>query len=178
MSRPSIQHSLTLSPSSLSQHLHNPLAQRKPPVSSHQHATQDIHDLEEEAQEAISALLDRQHQRLDVVLEEDAGQRMLVDRAILIGHGVLVCGDGSFGGDAEGVGGGDGVDGGYDGEEVLEFVKGVGGGGDGAVEWVDQRGVERAEGEFGDDVGEVERWRVSRFSFPQSMAPESVYIPL
>lgn len=56
------------------------------------------------------------------------------------------------------VGGGDvlGVDCWNDGEEVLEFVEVVGGCGDGAVEGVEETGVEGAEGEFGDYVGEVE----------------------
>lgn len=168
MFRPAIQHPLALSPPPLPQHLDNPLAQPEPPVSRHQHAAHDIHDLEEEAHEAVSALLDRQHQRLDVVLEEDPRQGVLVDRAVLVGHGVLVRGDGTLGGDAERRGG-DGVDGGNDGEEVLEFVEAVGRCGDGAVEWVDQRGVEWAEGEFGDDVREIEHWRGQSATSAQSM---------
>lgn len=53
-----------------------------------------------------------------------------------------------------------GVDGGYDGEVVLELVEVVFGGGDGVVEGVDQGGVVGAEGELLDVVGEVEAWRV------------------
>lgn len=52
-----------------------------------------------------------------------------------------------------------GVDGGDDGEVVLEFVEMVGrsgGNGDGVVERVEERGVIWAKGHFADDVGEVE----------------------
>lgn len=51
-----------------------------------------------------------------------------------------------------------GVDGGDDGEVVLEFVEVVFGGGDGVVEGVDEGGVVGAEGELLDVVGEVEAW--------------------
>lgn len=52
-----------------------------------------------------------------------------------------------------------GVNGGDDGEVVLEFVEVVVGGGcygDGVVEGVDEGGVVGAKGELADDVGEVE----------------------
>lgn len=52
--------------------------------------------------------------------------------------------------------GGFGVDGWYDGEEVLVFVVVGFGGGDGFVEGVEDGWVVRAEGEFGNHVGEVE----------------------
>ena len=64
------------------------------------------------------------------------------------------------GGAGEGGDGGrgarDGVDGGYYREEVLEAVEVVGSTGDGAVEGVDEGGIEGAEGELGNYVGEVE----------------------
>lgn len=69
-----------------------------------QHAAQDIHDLDGEAEEAVAALLDRQHQRLDVVLEEDAGHGALVDLAVLVRDGVLVRVDCAFVVEGEGVG--------------------------------------------------------------------------
>lgn len=53
---------------------------------------------------------------------------------------------------------GAGVDGGDDGEVVLEFVEVVVRGGGGAVERVKEGRVEGPEGEFVDDVGEVEGW--------------------
>ena len=53
-------------------------------------------------------------------------------------------------------GGEGGVDGGHDGEVVLVFVEVHVDGGDGVVERVGQGGVEGAEGEFVDVVGEVE----------------------
>lgn len=52
--------------------------------------------------------------------------------------------------------GGAGVDGGDDGEVVLVFVEVGVGGGVGFVEGVEEGGVEGSEGEFVDDVGEVE----------------------
>jgi hypothetical protein len=55
-----------------------------------------------------------------------------------------------------------GVDGGDDGEVVLEFVEVVGcggGGGDGVVEGVGEGGVVGAKGHFADDMGEVECWK-------------------
>lgn len=51
-----------------------------------------------------------------------------------------------------------GVDGGNDGEVVLELVEVFFGGGDGVVEGVDEGGVVGAEGELLDVVGEVEAW--------------------
>lgn len=53
---------------------------------------------------------------------------------------------------------GAGVDGGDDGEVVLKFVEVVVRGGGGAVEGVEEGRVEGTEGEFVDDVGEVEGW--------------------
>jgi len=50
------------------------------------------------------------------------------------------------------------VDGRDDGEVVLEFVEVVGRRGDGVVEGVGEGGVEGAEGELVDVVGEVEGW--------------------
>lgn len=49
-----------------------------------------------------------------------------------------------------------GVDGGDDGEVVLEFVEVAVGGGEGVVEGVGEGGVEGAEGELVDVVAEVE----------------------
>ncbi len=51
-----------------------------------------------------------------------------------------------------------GVYSGYDGEVVLVFVEVGRCDGVGAVERVEERGVEGAEREFVDDVGEVECW--------------------
>lgn len=53
---------------------------------------------------------------------------------------------------------GAGVDCGHDGEVVLVFVEVGGCRGVGFVEGVEEGGVEGAEGEFVDDVGEVECW--------------------
>lgn len=58
---------------------------------------------------------------------------------------------------AEGFGIG-GVDCWHDGEVVLVFVEGCLSDGEGVVEGVGEGGVEGAEGEFVDLVGEVEGW--------------------
>jgi hypothetical protein len=67
----------------------------------------------------------------------------------LLRYSVLV---GEYGACSEWGGGIDAVDGGDDGEEVLEFVEMVGCSGDGAVEGVEEGGVESAKRELGDDV--------------------------
>jgi hypothetical protein len=64
-------------------------------------------------------------------------------------NGVLVCEDRARGVRCAGV---DGVNGGDDREEVLEFVEVVGGCGDGSIEGILKGGVEGSEGELGDDV--------------------------
>ena len=152
--RPPIQNALTLPPTPPPQHAPRPLRQRKAPMARNQHATKNINHLNHESQEAVSALLNCQQHGLDIVLEEDARDGALADDVRLLGHGVLVCEDGAGRvGRARGV---DGVDGGDDGEEILESVEVIGGRGDGAVEGVEEGGVEGSEGELGDDVGEVE----------------------
>lgn len=76
----------------------------------------------------------------------------------LLSHCVLVCEDCAGGREKAGRRGYGilRVDCGHDGEEVLEFVEVVGGRFDSAVEGVEERGVEGAEGKLGDYVGEVE----------------------
>lgn len=128
-----------------------PLTQRKPPMSRNQHATKHIHDLHHKPQEPLSTLLHGQQHRFNIVFEEYARNRALADDVRLLGDGVLVCEN-----RRSVVGGVNGVDGGNDREEVLEFVEVVRCGGYGTVEGVDEGGVEGAEGEFGDYVREVE----------------------
>lgn len=70
----------------------------------------------------------RQQDRLNVVLEEDTGDIVFVDRLALLRYSVLVCENGA---------GADAVDGWDDGEVVLELVEVFGGGVDGSVERVD-----------------------------------------
>ena len=80
------------------------------------------------------------------------------------GDGVLVGEDGAGGGEGrvrgaverDAVREGARVDGGHDGEVVLEFVEVRVGGGEGVVEGVEKGGVEGTEGELVDNVGEVE----------------------
>ena len=98
---------------------------------------------------------------LDIILEEDARDVALAYDVRLLGDAVLV-------GEERAVRVGrsrvDRVDGGDDGEEVLELVEVVWGGGDGSVEGVDELGVEVSEGEFVDDVREVEGWNDTKRS--------------
>jgi hypothetical protein len=57
------------------------------------------------------------------------------------------------------------VDGGHDGEKVLEFVEVVRNCGDSSIEGVEERGVEGSEREFRDDVWEVEYYPLSAIDF-------------
>lgn len=118
-------------------------------------AGEDVDDLDEEGEDAVAALLDGEQDGLDVVLEEEAGDHALADLLALLGDGVLVGEDGAG---AEGAAAGDRVDGRNDGHEVLELVEVRRGDVDGAVERVHEGGVVGSEGEFRDDVGEVEGW--------------------
>ncbi len=79
-----------------------------------------------------------------------------VARAVVRWEGAIVW----FVGGRRRRGGGAGVDCGDDGEVVLEFVEMGVGGGVGAVEGVEEGRVEGSEGEFVDDVGEVEGFGV------------------
>lgn len=117
-------------------------------MARNEHTTDYIDELDEEHEEAVAVLIDGQQDWLNVVLDKDARHgQALVDFFALLGDGVLVGEDGA---------GADAVDGGHDGEVVLEFMEVGGGEVDGAVEGVDEGRVEVAEGQFGDDVGEVE----------------------
>lgn len=141
------------------------------PPASHHHATNDIDEPDDEAEEAAPLLCHGQGDGLDVELYKDARDVVLGDLVRLGGRGVLVRFDGVgrvedvFGGVVgvavhgfeEGQEGGVvGVDCGDDGEVVLEFIEVVFGCGDGVVEGVDEGGVVGAEGELLDVVGEVE----------------------
>ena len=139
-------------PPPLTHHLRPPLTQRIPPVSSHEHPADDIDNLDEKHEEAVPVLDDGQPYGLNVVLYKDAGDGVLADLLALLRDGVLVCLDVLL---APAVHRGD-----Y-GDVVLEFVEVVLGGVDGAVEGVDEGGVEGAVGELGDDVREVELCRFS-----------------
>lgn len=144
------QHTLTRPsgpPPPLAPHLLTPITDPVPPMTRHQRTTNDIDDLDEKNQERIPFLVDVQQNRLNVVLDKDARDDALRDFLRLLRDGVLVRDDG-FAGRR--------VDGGDDRDKILELVEVGGGDVDGLVERVDEGGKERAEGEFGDDVGEVE----------------------
>ncbi len=79
MIRLPIQHAFTLPPRSPPEHFHHPPTEREPPVARHQHATENIHDLDAEAQKALSALLDGEQYRLDIIFEKDARDGALAD---------------------------------------------------------------------------------------------------
>lgn len=82
--------------------------------------------------------------------------RMLAQTVFARGGGFVVLVDAAQG---FGVGG---VDGGNDGEVVLEFVEVAVGGGEGVVERVGEGGVEGAEGELVDVVAEVEGYNTQK----------------
>lgn len=77
--------SLLLSPSLL-----RPLADREAPVSCHQGTAEDVDDLDQKDEEAISRLLDGQKNRLDVVFEEDAWNSAVADLRALLRHCILI----------------------------------------------------------------------------------------
>lgn len=125
-------------------------------MAGDQHATHHIHNLDDEFEKSIAALLDLQQERLDIVFEEDSRHAAFVDVLVLRRDGVLVCGEESGARGGREGGWGEGIDGWDDGEEVLEFVEVGGGGGDGAVEGIEKGWVIGSEGKFGDYVAEVE----------------------
>lgn len=117
-------------------------------MAGNEHTADDVDELEEENDEAVAGLVDGKQDGLNVVLDKDAGHgRVFVNFLALLGDGVLVGLDCAAA---------DAVDGGDDGEVVLELVKVGGGDVDGAVEGVDEGGIKCAVGELGDDVGKVE----------------------
>ena len=142
-----------------------PLPQLPAPPTRHNDTTDNIHQPDHQRQQPAPLLRNDQQDRLDVVLDEDAGHVLLRDLVRLLRDGVLVRPDrvpvvrervdvGRVGGDeARGVGR---VHGGHDGEVVLEFHEVLAGGGEGVVERVFEGGDEGAEGEFVDLVREVE----------------------
>ena len=139
---PSVQNAITLPPSTLANDSRSPLRQGESPVTSHEHTTNHIHHLNYKFQKPVSALLDRKQHRLNIVFEEYAWNGALADDVRLLGNGVLIGVD-----SARGIGRGriDSVDGWDYGEEVLELVEVVGCCGDGAIERVEEGGVERSE---------------------------------
>lgn len=168
----SIQHALRLPGASPTQELTRPAGDLIQPSTRNNDAGDGIHEPNKQGHEGCPLLADHQQDRLDVVLEEDPGDEEgafgqlvgLGGRGVLVREDeVLVAGVGLL----RGRGAGEevegaralGVDGGDDGEEVLELVVVGFGGGDGLVEGVVEGGIVRAEGEFGDHVREVEGWR-------------------
>ena len=111
-------------------------------MARHKHTTKHIDHLNHKSQKAISALLDRKQQRLNIIFEEYSWHGALADDMRLLGYSVLVSVDCARGVGGRGVGGVDGWD--Y-GEKVLEFVEVVGCCGDGAVERVEEGRVEGSE---------------------------------
>ena len=169
--RPQHAHALPPTPLLPPINLHPHLKHLPTPPARHHHTADDIHQPDQQREEAAPFLGDRQGNRLDVELDKDAGDVVLRHLVRLRGDGVLVGFHGVRGvpdalcgvvgvavyGFEEGEEGGVvGVDGGDDGEVVLELVEVVFGGGDGVVEGVDEGGVVGAEGELLDVVREVE----------------------
>lgn len=77
-------------------HFNRPLAQREQPMSRHQHPTEYIYNLQHKAHERVPALMHRQHQRLDIVLEKNPRHSHLswLDQLLFVRDGVLVGVDG------------------------------------------------------------------------------------
>lgn len=167
------QHTLSPIPAaSLPLHqLNNPIGKLVKPTPGNNNPGGRVHQANQQRQETAALLADQQQDGLDVILEEDAGdvERALGDNVGLAGSGVLVGEDevlvmvvlldGGWG--RVGVARAFGIDGWDDREEVLEFVVVGFAGGDGFIERVEDRGVVRAEGEFGDHVREVEIWQLT-----------------
>ena len=164
---PPMQHTLPPTPRPRPSALHvlpSPPPQLIAPAASDQHPADDVHDPDTQRQETATTLADGEQYRLDVELEENAGDALLGYLVRLGGDGVLVGEDGAGGGERR-VGGAvqgnpvgecAGVDGGYDGEVVLELVEVRVGGGKGMVERIEEGGVEGPERELIYYVGEVE----------------------
>lgn len=112
-----------------------------------QDARKHIDELHNKDEETIAFLIDRQQDRLNVVLDENARNAVLGHGFALLCYGILVRKHGA---------GSDAVPGWNDGNVVLELVEVVVGNVDGAVERVDEGGVVWAKGQLGDDVGKVE----------------------
>lgn len=177
---PPIQHALPPSPppSPPPQNLPSPPRQLITPPATHQDPTDDIHDPNEQPQKPHALFPYGQQDGFDVEFEEDAGDGAFADGVGVGGRGVLVRDDGVAGavvwregrvgalavcGGFGGSSGGAGVDCGDDGEVVLVFVEVGGRGCVGAVEGVEEGRVEGPEGEFVDDVGEVEGFELLLF---------------
>ena len=65
------------------------------PVAGDEDAAEDVGSFDEEGEEAVAALLDSQHDGLDVVLEEESRNAHLRDLVRLLRHRVLVREDGA-----------------------------------------------------------------------------------
>lgn len=150
------------------------------PAAGNKHAGDGVDEANNKTQEASALLVDEQEDGLDVVLDEDAGHEVrvlgngigLAGCCVLVGEdhilGVLGMDGAMCGGvGVDGVPAAFGVDGRHDGEEILVFVIVVVGGGDCFVEGVEEGGIMRAEGEFGDHVGEVEGCFSSEYQLDQ-----------
>lgn len=127
----------TAAPSPPAGYFAEPLGQREAPVSSDQHAADDVDEFNAEEEDGVAVLSDGQQDRLNVVLNEHARNHVLGNAFALFRNGVLVRGDG--------VVGTDGVLGRYNREIVLELVEVILGNVKGAVEGVYERWIVRAE---------------------------------
>ena len=144
-----MQHALpstqTPGPRSFTPVLPSPPPQLIAPPAADQNAADHVDEADAERQEASPRLHDGQQDGLDVEFEKDAGDGLFGDGVALGGDGVLVREDGVGGGEravgraVQGNEGGEGagVDGGDDGEVVLEFVEVVGRCGEGVVERIE-----------------------------------------
>lgn len=131
---------LTLPP--LSYDLPNPLTDCKAPVTRDKNTTENVDQLDTEPQEPISTLNDSKQHRFHIVLKKDSRDRAFAHLMVLRCHCILV------GHDSLGARVGRGaktVDSGDDGEEILELVKVGVCCGDGTIEGIEERWIERTE---------------------------------
>jgi hypothetical protein len=77
--RPPIQNTLTHFPPPLPKHHARPLRQCETPMPSNQYTTNNIHNLNHKPQKTIPALLNRKQHRLNIILEEYAGDLTFTD---------------------------------------------------------------------------------------------------
>lgn len=146
-------HTHAMLPSPATNNLPHPIAYREAPVASNENTREQVDYFDEKRQVSITGFFDGEQYRLNIVLEENSWNHTLADFVALLCHCILVCKDGLRGR----MGVPECVDSRHDRHEVLELVEVTAGQVHGAVQRVDERGIEGPKGELVDDVGKVKR---------------------
>ena len=158
------QNTLRLPPS-LNQELANPTRNLINPATSDKHPRNSVNDTNDQSQKSTPLFTDQQHDRFDVVLEEDARNehRRFGDRPTLAGRCILVREDGVS--SRPGLRGvciecvsALGIQRRHHRKEVLELVIVAFTFSNGLVQRVKQTRVVRTEGELGNHMREIERY--------------------